>query len=389
MADAPARKGFAKPLPASCKTLCRALQGPDPIFAKIGGPAMIRVWEFLTATRGGARLHWTDWASYAYLFFGVFLMFFPVIWLVMSSFKTEADLQRYPPTFLPYQQQTLMIDGYDAPLPLFEITGGAYEGMILAQVRRVGLQAQMIDPASPGERLRVGIEDRVPVERFTLATENYTELFERFSFLLYFWNSTFITVMATLIMLLTNSMAAFALSKYDFRGRTAVLLIVIGTLMIPQTVVLVPLFLIVTELGMFNSLWGVIIPGAATPTGVFLLRQYMLTIPDEILDAARMDKASEWKIYWRIILPLSAPAIAVLAILAIMWRWNDFLWPLIVLTRSENFTLQLALNSFQGELQTDWSSLLAMTVLTLLPIALVFMFLQKYIATGIASTGGK
>ena len=140
---------------------------------------------------------------------------------------------------------------------------------------------------------------------------------------------------------------------------------------------------------MFNSLWGVIIPGAATPTGVFLLRQYMITIPDEILDAARMDKASEWKIFWRIIIPLSAPAIAVLAILAIMWRWNDFLWPLIVLTQSENFTLQLALNSFQGELQTDWPSLLAMTVLTLLPIAAVFMFLQKYIATGIASTGGK
>jgi alpha-1,4-digalacturonate transport system permease protein len=102
-----------------------------------------------------------------------------------------------------------------------------------------------------------------------------------------------------------------------------------------------------------------------------------------------MDKASEWKIFWRIVVPLSAPAIAVLAILAIMWRWNDFLWPLIVLTQSENFTLQLALNSFQGELLTDWSSLLAMTVLTLLPIACVFMFLQKYIATGIASTGGK
>ncbi len=152
---------------------------------------------------------------------------------------------------------------------------------------------------------------------------------------------------------------------------------------------LVPLFLVVREMGMLNSLWGVIIPGAATPTGVFLLRQYMLTIPDEILDAARMDKASEWKIYWRIILPLSAPAIAVLAILAIMWRWNDFLWPLIVLSHTEKFTLQLALNSFQGEMATQWSSLLAMTVLTLLPIAVVFAFLQKYIATGIASTGGK
>jgi len=350
---------------------------------------MGRTWDFLTATRGGARLHWTDWASYTYLFAGVFLMFFPVVWLVLSSFKTEADLQRYPPTFLPYQQQTVTVEGHDEPLPLFEITAGEHEGMVLAQLRRVGLQAQMIDPAAPDERLRVAISDYEPLERFSLATENYTELFGRFSFLLYFWNSTFITVMATLIMLLTNSMAAFALSKYRFRGRTAVLLLVIGTLMIPQTVVLVPLFLIVSEMGMFNSLWGVIIPGAATPTGVFLLRQYMLTIPDEILDAARMDKASEWKIYWRIILPLSAPAIAVLAILAIMWRWNDFLWPLIVLTRSENFTLQLALNSFQGELQTQWSSLLAMTVLTLLPIAMVFMFLQKYIATGIASTGGK
>jgi alpha-1,4-digalacturonate transport system permease protein len=354
---------------------------------------MASVSEFLTRTRGAqdgsARLHWTDWASYAYLIFGIFLMFGPVVWLVMSSFKTEADLQRYPPTFLPYQQQTMLIEGYDEPLPLFRMTGGEYEGMVLAQVRRVGLQAQMVDPANPGERLRTGIEEREPVQRVRLATENYTELFERFTFLRYFWNSTFITLMATAIMLLVNSMAAFALSKYQFRGRTTVLLLVIGTLMIPQTVVLVPLFLIVTELGMFNSLWGVIIPGAATPTGVFLLRQYMLTIPDEILDAARMDKASEWKIYWRIILPLSAPAIAVLAILAIMWRWNDFLWPLIVLTQSENFTLQLALNSFQGELLTDWSSLLAMTVLVLLPIACVFMFLQKYIATGIASTGGK
>ncbi|MGP1357927.1 carbohydrate ABC transporter permease [Roseicyclus sp.] len=348
---------------------------------------------FLTRTRGrangGTRLHWTDWASYAYLAFGIFLMFGPVVWLVMSSFKTEADLQRYPPTFLPWQQTTMQVEGYDEPLPLFRMTGGEHEGMVLAQIRRVGLQAQMVDPANPGERITVRIEEREPVQSVRLATENYTGLFERFTFMRYFWNSTFITLMSTAIMLLVNSMAAFALSKYRFRGRTTVLLLVISTLMIPQTVVLVPLFLIVTEMGMFNSLWGVIIPGAATPTGVFLLRQYMLTIPDEILDAARMDKASEWKIYWRIILPLSAPAIAVLAILAIMWRWNDFLWPLIVLTQSENFTLQLALNSFQGELLTNWSSLLAMTVLTLLPIACVFMFLQKYIATGIASTGGK
>ncbi|MGI3183890.1 carbohydrate ABC transporter permease [Nioella aestuarii] len=350
---------------------------------------MGRAISFLTATRGKGRLHWTDWVSYTYLIMGVFLMFGPVIWLVLSSFKTPNELDRFPPRFLPYAQETAEVPGFDEPLLLFTVTEGEYAGEVVAQTRRAAGRAEVVLPVDPENRIRLQANQLEPIEHIAFATENFTSLFERFNFLRFFWNSTFITVTATLLMLLVNSMAAFALSKYEFRGRTSVLLLVVGTLMIPQTVVLVPLFLIVTELGMFNSLWGVIIPGAATPTGVFLLRQYMITIPDEILDAARMDKASEWKIFWRIIIPLSAPAIAVLAILAIMWRWNDFLWPLIVLTQSENFTLQLALNSFQGELQTDWPSLLAMTVLTLLPIATVFMFLQKYIATGIASTGGK
>ena len=350
---------------------------------------MSRTWSFLTATRGKGRLHWTDWVSYGYLCLGIFLMFGPVVWLVLSSFKTPNELDRFPPRFLPYAQDTLEVEGFEEPLLAYTVLEGDLEGEIVGQTRRGAGRIEVVLPANPQERIRLEQSQVEAIERVAFATENYSQLFERFNFLRFFWNSTFITVTATLLMLLVNSMAAFALSKYEFRGRTSVLLLVIGTLMIPQTVVLVPLFLIVTQLGMFNSLWGVIIPGAATPTGVFLLRQYMITIPDEILDAARMDKASEWKIFWRIIIPLSAPAIAVLAILAIMWRWNDFLWPLIVLTQSENFTLQLALNSFQGELQTDWPSLLAMTVLTLLPIAAVFMFLQKYIATGIASTGGK
>ena len=347
------------------------------------------VGTFLTRTRGRGRLHWTDWFSYAWLALGVFMMFGPVLWLVLSSFKTDAELQRFPPRLLPYAQETVALEGHDKPLPLYRVASGELEGETVAQVRRIGLTAQVVRPEAPEELLKIDMAAREPVERVALATENYAGLFERFDFLRYLYNSTFITVVATLIMLLVNSMAAFALSKYDFRGRGAVLALVIGTLMIPQSVVLVPLFLVTREFGMLDTLWGVIIPGAATPTGVFLLRQYMLTIPDEIIDAARMDHASEWKIYWRIVLPLSAPALAVLAILAVMWRWNDFLWPLIALSRSENFTLQLALNAFQGELQTAWSSLLAMTVLTLLPIALVFAFLQKYIATGIAATGGK
>ncbi|MEP3049015.1 MAG: carbohydrate ABC transporter permease [Roseibium sp.] len=350
---------------------------------------MASVVKFLTGTRGKGRLHWTDWFTYAYLLGGILLMFGPVLWLVASSFKTDAELDKFPPRFLPHAALTVELEGHDKPLPLFKVTKGDLAGEQVAQVRRIGLTSQVVRLSEPDKKIKISVKDREPMEKISIATKNYTDLFRKFDFLQFFWNSTFITVAATIIMLIVNSMAAFALSKYQFKGRATVMAIVIGVLMVPQTVVLVPLFIVTKELGMLDTLWGVIIPGAATPTGIFLLRQYMLTIPDEILDAARMDKASEWKIYWRIILPLSAPAIAVLAILAIMWRWNDFLWPLIVLSRTENFTLQLALNSFQGEMATQWSNLLAMTVLTLLPVALVFAFLQKYIATGIASTGGK
>jgi alpha-1,4-digalacturonate transport system permease protein len=210
-----------------------------------------------------------------------------------------------------------------------------------------------------------------------------------FNFLRYFWNSTFVTVVATVLTLIVNAMAAFALSKYRFRGRDVMVIVIISTLLIPPTVILVPLFITVSSLGMLNSLWGVIIPAIATPTGVFLLRQYMLTIPDELLEAARMDGASEWKIFWRIILPLATPALSVLAILSVMWRWNDFMWPLIVLTQSEVFTLQLGLSTFKGELNDNMHHLLAMTVLTLLPVTLVFVVLQKHITTGIANTGLK
>jgi alpha-1,4-digalacturonate transport system permease protein len=344
---------------------------------------------FLTRTRGRTRLDWTDWASYAYLCIGLFTMFAPIVWLVMSSFKTESAISLFPPTFLPYSQKSVAVPGHDKPLPLYLVRDAEGREREMAQVRRIGIMATMVDPRDPAVELRVNINERRPINELRFAFNNYTELFGKFNFGRYLWNSVFITVVATLLTLLINSMAAFALSKYQFRGQKAVFMLIIATLMIPPTIILVPVFLVINGVGLLNSLWGVILPAIATPTGVFLLRQYMLTIPDELLEAARMDHASEWRIYWRIILPLAAPALAVLAIFSIMWRWNDFLLPLIVLSKSENFTLQLALNSFQGELNTQWHYLLAMTVITLVPVTLVFAFLQKYIATGIASAGVK
>jgi len=345
--------------------------------------------RMMTARRGRARWDWTDWTSYAYLVLGTLLMFGPVVWLALSSLKSPSGLIEFPPTLLPWEQVRVSVAGQSTTLPLFRITKGDHAGETLAEIRRIGLQATMVDPAKPGTSIRVPDRDRERVMQIRAAWENYGDLIARFSFGRYLWNTVFITAVATILTLLVNSMAAFALSKYRFRGREPVFMIMLATLMIPPTIVLVPNYLIAAVLGLTNTPWGVIWPAVATPTGVFMLRQYMLTLPDDLLEAARMDNASEWRIYWRIVLPLSAPALAVLAIFSVMWRWNEFLWPMVVLNRSESFTLQLALNSFQGELTTQWNYLLAMTVLTLLPVSVIFLLLQKYITQGIASVGVK
>ncbi|MBK8021316.1 MAG: carbohydrate ABC transporter permease [Chloroflexi bacterium] len=350
---------------------------------------MRTVLTFLTNTRGTKRLSLSDWITYGYLVAGTVLMFGPVIWLVLSSFKTQTELIRFPPRLMPYRQEVVKVPGYEEPLLLFDVAMEDGAVRRLAQVRRVGIEAQMVDPASPEEIIRVNINQRTPIESIYFSLDSYISGVQRFNFWGYLANSVVVTVVATALTLLINSMAAFALSKYQFPGRDAMLMATVGTLLVPLSVILIPVFLVLQQMGMLNNLLGVIVPAAATPTGVFLLRQYMLTIPDELLESARIDGASEWRIYLQIILPLARPALAVLTIFSVMWRWNDFLWPKIVLTRSELFTLQVGLASFGGELQVQWDMLLAMTVLTLLPITLVFAFLQRYITSGIATTGMK
>ncbi len=350
---------------------------------------MSSIARFLTRRRGGRAWHFTDVLAWVWLLTGLVLMFGPVLWLGLSSFKTRAALTEFPPTLLPYETRMVDVEGFDEPLPLYRVTTEDGQKHRMVQVRRIGAVAQMADPDAPDEIVRVPLDAREPVRDLHLATENYSEPFERLDFLRYFYNSVFVTVVATVITLIVNSMAAFALAKYEFKGRTAVLGIILVTLMVPLSVIIIPLFSVINGLNLFNSLWGVILPTVATPTGVFLLRQYMLTIPDELLEAARMDHASEWRIYWRIVLPLAMPALAVLAIFSVMWRWNDFLWPLIVLSDRELYTIQVGLNSFQGQLNVQWHYVLAMTVVSLLPVVAIFAFLQRFITSGIASTGIK
>jgi alpha-1,4-digalacturonate transport system permease protein len=223
----------------------------------------------------------------------------------------------------------------------------------------------------------------------SFAPTNYTEALSRFDFGVYLSNSAIVTISATLLTLVINSMAAYALAKYNFRGRNVLFLITLGTIMIPLQIILIPLYRTASDLGMTNSLLGMIIPPAATPTGVFLLRQYMLTIPDEMIEAARIDGAGELRIFLRLVLPLCRAALAVVTIFSVIWRWNDFLWPLVIAQSQNLYTLPVALAQFNSEEVVPFNYILAMSVVSMIPVVLVFLVMQRHIVKGIAQTGFK
>ena len=221
------------------------------------------------------------------------------------------------------------------------------------------------------------------------ATENYSEAFKMYDYVRYFTNSVIVTVVATALTLLINSMAAYGFAKYNFRGRDGLFVLTLAMIMIPLQVILIPIYLVVSSLGMVNTYWGMIIPAAATPTGVFVIRQYMLTIPDELIESARIDGAGEFRIYARIVLPLARPALAVVAIFSVLWRWNDFLWPLLIAQDERLYTLPVALALLNGQLVVPYPVVLAMSVMSIIPVLLIFIFMQRQLIQGIAHTGLK
>jgi multiple sugar transport system permease protein len=283
----------------------------------------------VTGSSGPARASETTrarWITYGLLILGMVLVAGPFLWMVLGSVKTPAELLRLPPTWWP-----------EAP---------------------------------------------------TLA--NYERLFQRLDFPRFFFNSTVVAIAITAGNLVFCSMIGYALAKLDFAGRNKLFLLVMATLMVPQGVIIVPLFILMANLGLVNTHAGLILPFAAGAFGVFLMRQFMLGIPDELLEAARVDGASEWYLFWRIVMPLSGPALATLGILTFMSSWNMFTWPLVVSTSEEMFTLPVALATFsRGEYSSDYGLLMAGSFVIVLPILIVFMVLQKHFTQGIATSGLK
>lgn len=214
---------------------------------------------------------------------------------------------------------------------------------------------------------------------------NFRLLFMDIPFFRFLMNSFFVSGMCVMTQLFFSSLGGFALAKYDFRGKKAVMILMLATMMIPGQVMLGPLYELIYHMKLMDSLWGLIIPGMVSVFGMFLFRQSMLQIPDDLMDAGRIDGCNEFRIYWNIILPVSKPMIGAFCLIAFMGSWNSFLWPQIILHTRELATLPIALNQMVGVYSREYGTVMAGTVLSVLPVMILFFILQKEFISGLTA----
>jgi len=259
------------------------------------------------------------------LFLGIAITLAPFIWMISTSFKSAESVFTYPPQWIP--------------------------------------------------------------EHPTL--EQYQRLFREVNFLQFFKNSVIVAFGITLFSLFLNSLGGYAFAKYRFPGREKIFALLLATMMVPGQITMIPVFLMLKSVGLINSYWGLIIPAGASAFGIFLMRQFITTIPNDLIESARIDGCSEFRIYWTIILPLCKPVLAALGIFTFMGSWNAFLWPLIVMIKENMYTLPVALANLSGQYATKFGLLMAGAVVVVTPVIIVFILAQRYVIRGVAVTGLK
>lgn len=219
--------------------------------------------------------------------------------------------------------------------------------------------------------------------------DNYRTVFNDAPIFRWFMNSVVTTVVGTLIVLFTSSICGFAFAKYEFKGKTIVFLIILATIMVPGQVTMIPSFVLIDKLHMYDTLWALIVPGVISGTGIFMCRSFIEDIPDALCEAAVIDGASDMFVYTRIILPLIRPALGALTIFTFLGKWNDYLGPLLYLSKAKNMTMPLAINYFSGQKTSDIGAIMAAATLVTLPVTVVYLAMQKQFIKGIAITGMK
>lgn len=219
--------------------------------------------------------------------------------------------------------------------------------------------------------------------------QNYVDIWTKIPMMQFVFNTAKITTIVTLLQLFTSSFAAYAFAKLRFPYRDLLFLGYIATIAMPWQVYMVPQFLFMREIGLYNSHWALICLQAFTAFGVFLMRQFYMSIPDELCEAARVDGMSEYQIWWRIMLPLSKPALSTLTIFTFVFAWNDFLGPMIYLTKTELKTIQIGLRMFISQYSAEYGLIMAASVVAIIPVLIVFLSLQRFFVEGVASSGLK
>ncbi|MBU9713881.1 carbohydrate ABC transporter permease [Evansella tamaricis] len=219
--------------------------------------------------------------------------------------------------------------------------------------------------------------------------ENYVQITEAFPVLQFLGNSIIVAVFTTIGQVVLCSMAAYAFARLEFRGRDMLFLLYLGTMMVPMQVTMTPQFILMSYFGWLDTYQGLIMPGVFSAFGTFLLRQFLLTIPKSLEEAAFIDGASHWRIYWQIMLPMAKPALATLTVFAFMQSWNNYLWPLIMVSQEKMMTLPLGLATLQGRWETNWNLMMAGVVISVIPVLAVYLFAQKYFIKGMTLSGLK
>lgn len=293
---------------------------------------------------------WTRWVSYLLLVAGAIVFLAPFAWLISASFQGLGEIFSQPPQWIPHHPTTT---GYRQFLNLGHLTS-AQRGQGTGDWR-------------------------------------------------WFANSAFVAISVTVLQTFFNALCAYVFAKRQFPGRNAIFMVFLATMMVPGQVTLIPNYIITKHIpffggnnflgagghGWLDSYWGLIMPGTVSAFGIFLLRQYMQSIPDDLLDAARVDGANEFRIFWTIVLPLCMPALAATAIFTFQGAWEDFLWPLIIISDPNRYTAPLGLALFVVKNQTSWNLLFAGSVMSTLPMVLIFAIFQRKFIRGIALTGIK
>jgi multiple sugar transport system permease protein len=284
------------------------------------------LWPEETEAAERPRRRWLPFSPWHLVLFPLALiMLLPLVWMIVTSLETQAETLRFPPVLVP-------------------------------------------------SSLHFG---------------NYPNALRSAPFGRWFLNTFIVTTTVVVSNLLLCSLAGYAFARIRFFGRAATFMLLLATLMVPFQVVMIPTFLIVKKLGLFDSLPALIAPNLVSAFGIFMLRQFFRTLPVELEEAARIDGASRLGVLFKIVLPLSLPALATLAVIQFMWTWNDFLWPLIAVFSQRNFTLQLGLTVFQGSHDVFWPLVMAGNVMSMIPMLVVFFAAQRYFVRGIATTGLK